>query len=372
MIFESHYSQVKHRSKSSMQTINVGVIGYGYWGPNQVRNFNELDTVNLVAVADQNETQLERVKKRYAHVETVTDYHDLFAMGLDAVAVVTPPATHHAIAMDCLRNGLHVLIEKPITLSSADALDLIRTAEEVGKILMVGHTMEYNPAIREMKAMIDRGVLGDIHYINTVRVNLGLFQSKANAIWDLAPHDISILLYLLGAEPVSANVDGVSCVTDGHVDLAYISLRFPNNIHGHIEVSWLSPRKIRQVTVVGKDRMLFHDDVEPVEKIKVFDKGVDGPPPYTETLEQFHWSYRHGDVTIPYLKWYEPLRRQCEEFVDCIVTGRTPQTDGFNGLRVVNVLEAIDKSLQNGGAEQPVEALTLTHSNGRYINGHSS
>jgi predicted dehydrogenase len=225
-------------------------------------------------------------------------------------------------------------------------------------VLMVGHTMEYNPALAYIKNLITSGELGSIHYIDMVRVNLGLFQAKANVIWDLAPHDLSVLVHLLDAEPISVNVDGVNCKSSNLTDLAYISLRFPGNIHAHVQVSWLSPRKIRQLTVVGSHRMVFFDDVEPAEKIRVFDKGVDGPPPYTETLDQFHWSYHHGDVVAPHLKLSEPLTLQCAEFVDSINEERRPRTDGLNGLRVVNILEGIERSLQNGGKDQEIRSVT--------------
>jgi predicted dehydrogenase len=337
-----------------MSQRNIALIGYGYWGPNLARNFSEISSTRLVAVADQNEVQLERVKKRYPGVEITTDYKKLFEMELDGIAIATPPPTHYAIAKDCLEHGLNVMIEKPITLNAAHAIDLINTAKQVNRVLMVGHTMEYNPALKYIKDLITSGDLGSIHYIDMVRVNLGLFQAKANVIWDLAPHDLSVLVHLLDSEPISVNVDGVSCKTSSLTDLAYISLRFPGNIHAHVQVSWLSPRKIRQLTVVGSHRMVVFDDVEPTEKIKVFDKGVDGTPPYTETLDQFHWSYHHGDVVLPHLKWTEPLTLQCAEFVDSINEGRQPRTDGLNGLRVVNILEAIERSLQDGGKDQEI------------------
>jgi predicted dehydrogenase len=337
----------------------IGLIGYGYWGPNLARNFSEMSSAEFVAVADMNRQQLDRVQKRYPSIETTSDYTDLFSMGLDGVAIATPPNTHYAIAKNCLEHGLDVMIEKPITLNTMHAVELIQIAEQNDRILMVGHTMEYNPAMVYIKDLIKKGDLGNILYIDMMRVNLGLFQSRANVIWDLAPHDLSVLMNLLDSEPISVNVDHVNCITPGLADLAYISLRFPENVHAHIQVSWLSPRKIRQLTVVGSQRMVFFDDVEQTEKIKLFDKGVDRtPPPYTETLEQFHWSYHHGDVIIPHLKWSEPLTLQCAEFVNSIDQRRQPLTDGLNGLRVVNILEAIERSLQDGGKDQEITPFT--------------
>lgn len=340
--------------------VPVGVIGYGYWGPNLVRNFSELPNVEMVGVADRSEDQLKRVRSKYPNIEATTDYHKLIEMGVKAVAIATPPATHHAIAKDCLENGVSVMIEKPMTLNTADAEDLVRTAEEYGQVLMVGHTFEYNPAVRMIKEIVDSGELGDIYYIDMVRVNLGLFQPKANVVWDLAPHDISILLYLLGEEPEMVTVQGVDSVMDGLIDLAYMSLRFPSGIHGHIQCSWLSPRKIRSTTIVGSKKMIIYDDVEPVEKIKIFDKGVDGPPPYTETLEQFHWSYRHGDMRVPHINFSEPLRLETQEFVDAVIEKRAALTDGYNGMRVVRVLEMAQKSLDSNGASQQMPSTQET------------
>lgn len=340
------------------KVIKIGVIGYGYWGPNLVRNFNSLPNAELVAVADYSEDQLDRVRESHPDVITVNDYREFFEMGIDAVAIATPPATHYDIALDCLQNGVSTLIEKPMTLDSATSKHLIQVAEENNLTLMVGHTFEYNTAIRMVKDMIDSGEIGELLYIDAVRVNMGIFQTKANAMWDLAPHDISVLLYLIGEEPEAIAVQGVDSITNGLVDLAYMSLRFPSGIHGHIQVSWLSPRKIRQITVVGTEKMVVIDDVEPVEKIKVYDKNVKSVAPYTETLQDFHWSYQHGDVRIPNIKHQEPLRLETQEFVDSVLSGRKPLTDGENGLRVVKVLEAGDISLDNAG--KPVDVSVTT------------
>jgi predicted dehydrogenase len=332
-----------------MTDLRIGAIGCGYWGPNLIRNFVELPGVQVITVSDIQQEPLNRIKQRFPLIEEFTrDYRDLFAMNLDAVVIATPPATHYAIARDCLAHGLHVLVEKPITLNSEDAADLIRVAEANHCILMVGHTFEYNPAVRAVKEMIQSGELGDVYYIDAIRASLGLFQTKANVVWDLAPHDVSILRYLLDADPISVNTHGSSCVQEGIEDVAYTTLVFPNNILAHIRSSWLDPSKQRRITVVGSKKMVIYDDVEPLEKVKIYDKGVKAIR-HTDTFGEFSFAYHYGDVVIPYIRFEEPLRVQCQHFLDCIRDGKAPQTDGYNGMRVVQVVEAAQRSLMNGG-----------------------
>ncbi len=332
-----------------MTDLRIGAIGCGYWGPNLIRNFVEIPGAQVIAISDLQQEPMNRMMQRFPQIETSTrDYRDMFDMGLDAVVIATPPATHYAIARDCLEHGLHVLVEKPITLNSEDAIDLIRVAEENDRILMVGHTFEYNPAVRALRQMIVSGELGDIYYIDAIRASLGLFQTKANVVWDLAPHDISILRYLLDADPVSVNTHGSSCVQEGIEDIAYTSLTFPNNVLAHIRSSWLDPSKQRRITVVGSKKMAIYDDVEPLEKVKIYDKGVKAIR-HTDTFGEFSFAYHYGDVVIPYIRFEEPLRVQTQHFLDCIRDGRQPQTDGHNGLRVVQVVEAAQQSLHNGG-----------------------
>jgi predicted dehydrogenase len=247
-----------------------------------------------------------------------------------------------------MEHGLHVLVEKPITLNSEDAEQLIKVAEANDVRLMVGHTFEYNSAVRAVKQMIQSGELGDIYYIDAIRASLGLFQTKANVVWDLAPHDISILRYLLDADPISVNTHGSSCVQEGIEDVAYTTLMFPNNVMAHIRSSWLDPSKQRRITVVGSKKMVIYDDVEPLEKIKIYDKGVKAIR-HTDTFGEFSFAYHYGDVVIPYIRFEEPLRVQCQHFLDCINEGRQPQTDGLNGMRVVQVVEAAQRSMKNGG-----------------------
>lgn len=332
-----------------MTDIRIGAIGCGYWGPNLIRNFIEIPGAQVVGIADLQQEPLNRMTQRFPQIEVSTrDYRDLFNLNLDAVVIATPPATHYAIARDCLEHGLHVLVEKPITLNSEDAHHLIEAAEENDVILMVGHTFEYNSAVRAIKQMILSGELGDIYYIDAIRASLGLFQTKANVVWDLAPHDISILRYLLDADPIAINTHGSSCVQDGIEDVAYTTLQFPNNIMAHIRSSWLDPSKQRRITVVGSKKMVIYDDVEPIEKIKIYDKGVKAIR-RTDTFGEFSFAYHYGDVVIPYIRFEEPLRVQCQHFLDCINESKRPLTDGLNGMRVVEVVEAAQRSMKNNG-----------------------
>ncbi len=327
----------------------VGVIGSGYWGPNLIRNFVELPQSVVVGVADLEQQRLDQVCARYPQVEVITtDYRELFKLGLDAVVIATPPFTHYEIARECMEQGLHALIEKPITLKSKHAADLVKLADEKALVLMVGHTFEYNSAVRTLKALIDSGELGKIYYIDAVRVSLGLFQTRANVLWDLAPHDISILRYILGADPVTVSAHGASCVQEGIDDVVYATMRFPDNVMAHMRLSWLDPRKTRQFTIVGSKKMVIYDDVESLEKIKVYDKGVKAIR-RTHTYGDFNFAYHYGDVVIPHIQHEEPLRVQCQHFIDCIVEGKKPVSDGVSGMRVVQILKAAQKSLKHDG-----------------------
>lgn len=327
----------------------IAVIGSGYWGPNLIRNFVELPESDIVAVADLDQERLDGISQRFPQVEfTTRDYRDLFDLNLDGVVIATPPVTHHAIGRECLEHGLHVLIEKPITLNSADAFDLKQLADQRGLVLMVGHTFEYNPAVRALKELIECGELGEIHYIDAVRVSLGLYQTRANVLWDLAPHDISILRYILGAEPVTVCSLGTCCVHEGVEDIVYTMLRFPGDILAHMRLSWLDPRKTRQITVVGSKKMVIYDDVAALEKIKIYDKRVKAIP-HNETFGDFSFSYHYGDLVIPHIQHQEPLRVECRHFLECIAEGKQPLSDGYSGLRVVKILEAAQTSLDDGG-----------------------
>jgi predicted dehydrogenase len=368
-----------------MDNLRVGVIGYGYWGPNLTRNFYELPLADLVAVADLKEERLKQAKAKHPQITATKHYEELFNLSLNAVVVSTPPATHHQIARECLEHGLHVLVEKPITLKSQDAEDLIQLADSKGLILMVGHTFEYNSAMFALKKLIDRGELGKIYYIDAARLNLGLFQRDSNVLWDLAPHDISSLLYLLGQNPISVSAQGMCCIFEGIYDIAYINLIFPDNIPAYIHVSWLDPCKVRRITVVGSKKMAVLNDVENEQKIKIYDKGVDTPD-YTNGFAEFQCSYRSGDIIIPKIRFVEPLRQECQVFIErCLVhqggdaESAFPETPieqvcfvdptcrlcagdhtgsyscGRDGLRVIKVLEAAQYSMNNGHVPEVIQ-----------------
>ena len=332
-----------------MGGIRVGVIGCGYWGPNLIRNFVEITSADLVGVADLSAARLARIKTLYPAVAVTEDYRDLIEMRLDAVVIATPPPSHFPIARDCLLHGLHVMVEKPFTLSSRHARDLIEIAEARNLVLMVGHTFLYNCAVQTLKEIVDSGDLGDIYYVDAARLSLGLFQPSLNVLWDLAPHDISIVLYLLGTSPVAVSAHGMACVFGGLHDVVYVNMEMPGGILAHVHVSWLDPCKVRRITVVGSKKMVVFNDVETLEKIKIYDRGVDAPP-YTETYGEFQCSYRYGNVLIPRVPAGEPLRLECQHFLECIETGDQPRSSGIEGLKVVEILEDADRSLRNGAA----------------------
>lgn len=343
--------------------IKVGVIGYGYWGPNLVRNLLEVRSCSLLAVADLNGERLSHLHGCYPQVTVTQDYRDLFAMGIDALVIATPPSTHFPLASEALLQGLHVMVEKPLALSTQNAQALVDLARKRDRVLMVGHTFIYNPAVQALKKMILSDELGSVHYIDTARLSLGLFQRDLNVIWDLAPHDISILLDLLGTRPTKVWARGTACVQRNVEDVAYLTLEFPNSILAHIHLSWLDPNKIRRITVVGSKKMVVYDDVETNEKLRVYDKGVECPP-YTDSYSAFQFAYRYGDITIPYINFVEPLRLECQHFVECVSTGQRPQTDGQMGLEVVRIIEAAQKSLKNLGQQE--ELTWLPPENGHY------
>jgi len=339
-----------------MKALNIGVIGCGYWGPNLIRNFIEIPDAEVVAVADLDEGRLASVTARYPQVLIATqDYQQLFQIDLNAVVISTPPSTHFQIAMDCLEHGLHVLVEKPLTLKSSEAIKLIETAKKKRRILMVGHTFEFNPAVHTLKEIIAKGELGSVHHIDAVRANLGLFQSDLNVLWDLAPHDISILIYILGQLPAMVSAQGMACIHPHLEDVAYMTLEFPDNIMANIRTSWLDPVKTRRITVVGSEKMLIYDDVSPSEKIKIFDIGVK-PNKRKNSDEPLQFDYKRGGVTIPQIQGSEPLRMECTHFLSCIRENTKPLTSGESGLNIVQIIESAQHSLLNGGVSVPIQS----------------
>jgi predicted dehydrogenase len=328
--------------------LNVGVIGCGYWGPNLIRNFDQLNESCILWVADLDENRLKHMKKLYPSVETTKDYRNIIDdPNIDVVAVATPVHSHFALCSEALKAGKHVFVEKPITASVSEAKSLIEIAEERRLTLMVGHTFLYTSAVRKMKEIIDSGELGDIYYINSQRMNLGLFQQDINVSWDLATHDISIILYLLGQEPQSVSAIGESHINPAVEDVAIISMRFANQMIAFVASSWLDPDKIRKMTVVGSKKMLVYDDVQVTEKIRVYDKSVERPAHY-DTYAEFPYSYKYGDITIPLIGGEEPIRAELAHFLECIQNDTPPLSDGINGLKVVKVLEAAQESLDQG------------------------
>jgi UDP-N-acetyl-D-glucosamine dehydrogenase len=352
-------SAVPERGPLVHRPVGVGVIGAGYWGAKHIRNFVDLPEADLQYVADLDSARLAAVARQYPRLRTTAGYHDLIqAPDLDAIVVATPAATHVAIARAALRAGKHVLVEKPLATSIGGAEELIALAEEHDRVLMVGHTFLYNPAVRTLRDLVQGQELGDIYYVHAQRLNLGLFQRDVNVIWDLAPHDVSILMYVLGADPITASARGWDYVQPGIHDVAYLDLEFPHRVRAALHVSWLDPNKTRHITIVGSRKMAVYDDVATLEKIRVYDKGVDAPP-HTDSFGEFQLSYRYGNITIPHLPGTEPLRVECAHFVECVQTGARPLSDGQQGLAVVRVLEAAQASLLDGSQTLSVHGRSI-------------
>ncbi len=335
--------------------MKIAVIGCGYWGPNLVRNFIQSHKVQELICCDTDPKRLARMKSLYPSVTVVTDYKEILEIpDLDGVAIATPVKSHYPIAKDFLTRERHVFVEKPFTHSFETSLELVKVAEEKNCVLMVGHTFEYSAAVNKIKEIVENGELGKILYISCIRVNLGLFQRDINVIWDLAPHDISIILYILGETPISVNSQGKAHFMPDIEDVATTTLNFKNGVIAFIHNSWLDPNKIRKTTIVGTKKMLVFDDIESQEKIKIYDKGVEVPP-YYDTFADFHLAYRYGDIYSPRIEEYEPLRKLCDHFIECVHDRRPPHSDGYSGLRVVSILEAANKSLRMSGKAVPVQ-----------------
>ena len=330
-----------------MTVVKVGVIGCGYWGPKLARNFHDLPEAELFSVSDLSPDRLGHMRELYPSVNTYSDHRKILDSDVDAVVVATPVSTHHRLAMEVLRAGKHLLVEKPLAATVGEATEIAETAHQLGLMAMVGHTFQHNPAVKKVAQVIESGELGEIYYVDAARVNLGLLQPDINVVWDLAPHDISILLDILNLDPVRVSARGEAYIRKEPVEVAYLTLSFPGEILASLRLSWLDPVKMRRITVVGSKKMLVYDDLLD-EKVLVYDKGVDVPP-YSDTPEEFKMSYRHGPGHSVPLAWEEPLRVQCQSFVNSIHTGESPSSDAWVGVKVVRVLEAADRSLQNGG-----------------------
>lgn len=351
-------------SKQTFQhTLGVAVVGAGYWGPNLIRNFYENERVTLVAVCDLDEKKLDKIARRYPTVSTTKSYDELLSNpAVQAVVVATPVHTHYPLAKKALEAGKHVLVEKPMCLTAADCMALIALAEERGLTLMVDHTFVYHGAVRRMKEELDSGAMGELLYFDSVRVNLGLFQSDINVVWDLAPHDLSIMDYLIGKNPVSIHATGACHAGNGMEDIAYITVQFEGNVIAHFHVSWLSPVKVRQILVGGTRKMVVYDDIEQMEKVRIYDKGITVEQPKTDEERYANLvSYRVGDMMAPKLDLTEALTVEVAHFVDCVLNKKKPITDGAAGLRVVQILEATDRAMRTGQLqkiETPQEAMS--------------
>ena len=331
-----------------MDRIRIGLIGYGYWGPNLARNFHQLPGAWLVACADSDAARLNEAARLYPLQQTTGDYRELLDNPtLDALVVATPARSHYELTRAALEHGKHVLVEKPLAMSSAEVRDLADCARAHDRVLMVGHTFEYNAAVWKIKELLTAHTLGDLYYIYSNRVNLGRVQTDINALWSIAPHDISILLYLLDALPLTVSARGATYVNAHIEDVVFVLLTFPNNVIAHIHASWLDPSKTRQMTLVGSEKMVVYDDVDPEAKLKIYDKGV-----YKRgaAFGEFQLKVHSGDIYIPKLDLAEPLRNECAHFLECIRDHKPPQTGAEDGLRVVRVLEAAQQSLEQNGA----------------------
>jgi len=329
--------------------LNIAAVGCGYWGPNLIRNFSSLSGCKIKMVCDINKDRLAHMKVLYPEVETTFALEDIVNNAeVDAVVIATPVRLHYEMAKRSLLAGKHTLIEKPMASSLSECEELIELAENQNLTVMIGHTFIYSQPVRKIKQIVNSGELGDIQCISSRRLNLGLFQKDINVAWDLAPHDISIILYIMNEEPVSVNCQGKAHIAPDIEDVTNMTLSFPNGGFATIHSSWLDPNKVREMTFVGTKKMLVYDDVEPMEKIKIYDKRVKTPPHYN-TFAEFHYSYHYGDIYSPYLKQLEPLQVECQHFLDCIRSGAKPDSGGIEGMKVVQILEAATASLKNGG-----------------------
>jgi predicted dehydrogenase len=346
--------------------VGVGVIGYGYWGPNLVRNFSEARDTRVVGVSDMRADRIELAERRCPGIQVTTNYRELLDNPqVDAIAISTPVSTHFPLAMEALRAGKHVLVEKPLTTSSEDALRLIEEADKRRLTLMVDHTFVYTGAVRKIKELMTEGRLGDAYYYDSTRINLGLFQHDVDVIWDLAVHDLAIMDFLLPLRPCAVAATGISHVEGRSENTAYLTLFFPGSLIAHINVNWLSPVKVRRTLIGGSKQMIVYDDMEASEKIKVYDKGItvkNGP----ESVYKMMVKYRAGDMYSPALDVTEALTIEAQHFAECLQNGTPALTDGQCGLRVVRMLEAATESMRNRGRlvelelDQEVEALVAS------------
>ncbi|MFQ5743011.1 MAG: Gfo/Idh/MocA family protein [Acidobacteriota bacterium] len=343
------------------KTLKVGLIGAGYWGPNILRNLLQIPEVETTCVADLKEENREKIRRTYPSVRVLESHHEVLDdTGIDAVVVATPALTHSQLTAEALNAGKHVLVEKPLCESTERGIELIQMAAERDLTLMVGHTFLYNAAVRKARELIESSEIGDVLYAYGTRVNLGKVRQDVNSLWNFAPHDVSIVNYLLSETPTSVQAFGACYIQENIEDVVFLNLRYPDGIICSLHLGWLDPKKVRQITIVGTQKMIIYDDVSADQKIQVVDKGVEvrgrqDPPGEMVGFGEYQVLLRSGDIVIPKIDFEEPLRVECSHFVDCCLTGQPPLSDGVHGLQVVAVLEAATRSLKRSGSEERVE-----------------
>lgn len=341
-----------------MKAVNIAVVGCGYWGRNLARSLYQLGVLAMVCDIDPARHNI--AAKISPNIRITSNFEDVFSKDINGVVIATPAHTHYSLAQQALKKGKHVLVEKPLALTSSECSELINIASEQKRKLMVGHTFLYNAAVWKMKQCISSEDFGDIYYIYSSRLNFGKIRSNINAMWNFAPHDISILMYLLGQQPCRVSARGFSYIQAGIDDIVFMTLDFAGSIRANIHISWLNPQKVRQMAVVGSRRMVMYDDTNPEARIMVYDKGMAKKPDKPslgdfETFDEFQLLLRAGNVHIPNIDFIEPIRVECSHFIDCINNGDEPLTSGHTGLQVVRVLEAAQRSLDRGGVPQEIQ-----------------
>jgi predicted dehydrogenase len=329
--------------------VKLGVVGCGYWGPHLIRNFSQIDSTDLCYICDIDEKRMEPIKKTYPSIKVITQYNEMLQdPEVDAIVIALPVAKHYSVAKDALLHNKHVLIEKPMTANIKEAEELIKIAKEKNKVLMVDHLLEYEEAINKIKEIIKSGELGNIYYIRADWLNLGLLQPDVDVIWDLATHVISVINYLFDMEPLSLSADGGAYIRKEIMEIAYIHMKFPKDITAYITVSWLEPKKTKNIIIIGSKKLLVYDLINKEEQIKIYDKGIDLTK-NLEDIKEFKINYKYGDIYSPNIKAVEPLKNMCLHFVDCIINKKNPRSGGESGLRVIKILESVEESLKNNG-----------------------
>ncbi|MDP8212479.1 MAG: Gfo/Idh/MocA family oxidoreductase [Candidatus Zapsychrus exili] len=333
--------------------INIGIIGCGYWGPNLLRNLSDCRDCVVKQVSELDDSRISYINKKYPDIKTTKDHKDLFCDDIDAIVIATPASTHYSLAKQVIENKKHVLVEKPLAMSTKEAEELVALSKKNNCKLMVGHTFEYNGAVQELKRQIEKGTVGKPYYFYSRRLNFGIVRKDINVLWNLAPHDISILLYLIGSMPTMVSARGYDFIQKGIEDISFVVMHFPGDIVAHIQVSWLDPSKVRKMTVVGSEKMIIYDDMAD-SKIQIYDKGIkkqnisDSLGPFDD-FGKYQLIKSAGDVTFPKIDFVEPLKEECNHFVDCINNNKEPLTNGEDGLKVVKILEAAQESMKRNG-----------------------